>query len=83
MEGLSEACRVILKSFRLDSCDPTVSSRHPHTYKEECNQFFVDTKRSYDCCSAVNSPVNGDPSEEQERDGDVKHLCTFIFHPAS
>lgn len=83
MEGLSEACRVILKSFRLYSCDPTVSSRYPHTYKEEGKQFFVDPKRSNNSCSAVNSPANSDPSEEHERDGDVKHLWTFIFHPAS
>lgn len=57
------------KSFRLGNCDPTVSSRYLYIYKEEDKQFFVDTKRSYDCCSAVNSPANNDPSEEQEGDG--------------
>ena len=83
MEGLAQACRVVLNSLRLDNCDPTLSSRYLHTYNEEGHQFVIDTKRSYDSCSAVNSPTNNDPSEEQERDGDVKHLRTFIFHPAS
>ena len=82
MEGLSEACRVVLKSLQLDNCDPTLSSRYLHTYKEEYHQFVMDTKRSYDSCSAVNSPTNSDLSEEQERDGDVKPSRTFIFHPA-
>ena len=82
MEGLSETSRVILKSFRLGNCDPTVSSRYLHTYKEEDNQFFVVTKRSYDCYSAANSPTNSDQSEEQERDGEFKPLRTFIFNSA-